>query len=142
MKRILFAVAAAAVLGAAFTGCNNKPPFVQLKQTVDSLNVVEQANKPAFADSVSVVYDEALNDVVYTTIVSTTISADMVPDEMADVFANQFTQSVLDDATLSERIVAAKASILVKMVGTEGGKYELRIDNKDFVEAYNARYGK
>ena len=138
MKRILAIIVIGAAAAAAFTGCNNKPPFERLAASVDSLNTVMQQKPVDYADSTSVNYDEVTNTVKYTFVLpgavdTAQMSASGLQFEQAFIMAN-----VLGDPDFGEKLVDANANIAVTFEGKEGGKFEYMIENKKIADTYRA----
>ena len=132
MKRILGIIALALVMGMAFVGCNNRPPFEKLAAAVDSMNTELMMAPIGGAASASVKYDEITNTVKYTLNVPGIVDKATM-DEAADRLADSFVeQMALFNGNLFDEIVAAKANVLLDFEGSMEGKYELLIENKAF----------
>lgn len=142
MKRILPAIAVAAICAAAFTGCNNKPPFEKLNAAVDSVNIEMQAERLTWCDSVSVKYDEITNTVKYTFVVPGMVDKDMVA-EGASVFEDAFIEGNLVQHNrygIGTEIVDANANVLITLRGQKGGEFEMLIENSRIADSYKAAH--
>ena len=137
MKRFSGIIAIAVVIIATLAGCNNKPPFVRLAAAVDSCNVAMQQNMPPFATSATVSYDEVTNAVKYEFTVPGEVdkemfgaSAPMLQSQFVDIIAQS------NDFNIAGLITEAKSNMLLDFKGSEGGEYEIMVENPTIAAAY------
>lgn len=142
MKKILGIIAIAALGAASFTACNNRPPFEQLKATVDSANVAVHQQALPMTDSCAIKYDEITNTVKYLYYSQDSIDASRI-EPVAEDMRNQFLTSIIvNDPAMTRELLAAKANVMLEMCGSYNTKFELMVENTDFSKFYNELSGK
>lgn len=142
MKKILGIIALGALSAAVFTSCGNKPPFEKLIASVDSANAVLRANPLPLTDSCGIKYNKITNTVEYWYNSRDSIEPTRI-DSVAEDMQTQFMLSVITNyPSITQNILDANANILMQMNGSHDTKYELEIENSEFVKFYDDLYGK
>lgn len=141
MKKILGIIALATLSAASFTACNNRPPFEQLKATVDSANVAVHRQPLPMTDSCAIKYDEITNTVKYLYYSQDSIDASRIDPVIEDMKTQFITSIIANDPSMTRELLAAKANVMLEMCGSHNTKFELMVENSDFSKFYKELSG-
>lgn len=138
MKKLLSIIAiVAAIIAATTAACDNKPPFAELQQAVDSVNAYYGAQPEMTAPGATLEYDQITNTVK--------IRYELPSPQVAEFYKENIgiSEDFLVGSTLPEapyglfaKIVDADASVMIVYDWEPDGHSEYLIDSDRLKAAY------
>ena len=136
MRKILSILAAAVIIAASLTGCDNKPPYVRLAAAIDSLN--SQYGQAHNTSEEYITYEKWENVVHFNVDFPAVIDREAFEPVAANIKERFLDQLVADDEFgIATEIIDAKSNIVIDIHGLNDTSYEVLIVTNEVIEAYD-----